>query len=147
MRWSWRDLMANSARRCQPRHSTARRSSQREIAASRSHPLNRKAAALSVPCNRGQAPSRSGGAQLADFARVLSFLGVLGRPVVDRTGLTADYEFELRWTPDVDRSRPVDPDMPSLFTAIREQLGLKLEPTNGPVEVLIIDSTKLPEPD
>ena len=89
---------------------------------------------------------RGGGIQLADFAFILStFAG--GRPVVDRSGLTADYDFELRWTPDADRARPVDPDLPTLFTALREQLGLKLEATNGPVETLVIDSAERPTPD
>jgi uncharacterized protein (TIGR03435 family) len=87
---------------------------------------------------------RGGGVQIADFARVLSFLGVLERPVVDRSGLTADYELDLRWSPDADRASRVNPDLPSLFTALREQLGLKLEPTTGPVEVLVIDSAERP---
>jgi uncharacterized protein (TIGR03435 family) len=86
-----------------------------------------------------------GRAQIADLALVLSFLNVLGRPVVDRSGLTADYEFELRWTPD--GARQVDPDLPTLFTAVREQLGLKLEATTGPIEVLVIDSAERPAPD
>jgi uncharacterized protein (TIGR03435 family) len=88
-----------------------------------------------------------GGGQIADLALVLSFLDVLGRPVVDRSGLTADYEFELRWSPDSDRARPVNPDLPSLFTALREQLGLKLEAATGPVEMLVIDSAERPTPD
>jgi uncharacterized protein (TIGR03435 family) len=86
-----------------------------------------------------------GRGQVADFARVLSFLNVLGRPVVDRSGLTADYEFELRWTPD--GARQADPDLPSLFTAVQEQLGLKLEATTGSVEMLVIDSVERPTPD
>jgi uncharacterized protein (TIGR03435 family) len=73
--------------------------------------------------------------------------------VVDRTGLTGDYEFDLTWTPE---ARPgasaesfvrVDPNGPSLFTAVQEQLGLKLEATTGPVEVLVIDSAERPTPD
>jgi uncharacterized protein (TIGR03435 family) len=88
-----------------------------------------------------------GRGQIADLAFVLSFLDVLGRPIVDRSGLTGDYEIELRWTPDADRARRVDADLPSLFTAVREQLGLKLEPTTGPVEVLVIDSVERPTPD
>jgi uncharacterized protein (TIGR03435 family) len=96
---------------------------------------------------QSSAGSIRGRSQIADVAQVLSFLDVLGRPVVDRSGLTADYELELRWTPDADRARRVDPDLPSLFTALREQLGLKLEPTTGPVEVLVIDSAERPTPD
>jgi uncharacterized protein (TIGR03435 family) len=86
---------------------------------------------------------RGRGVQIADFARVLSFLGVAGeRPVVDRSGLTGDYDVDLRWTPD--RARQVDPDVPPLFTALREQLGLKLEATRGPIDVLVIDSAERP---
>lgn len=88
---------------------------------------------------------RGGAVQITDFARVLSFLGVLGgRPVVDRSGLSGDYVIELRWTPD--GARQVDPDLPTLFTALREQLGLKLQATNGPMEVLVIDSVEMPTP-
>jgi uncharacterized protein (TIGR03435 family) len=59
----------------------------------------------------------------------------LGRQVVDRTGLKGNYDFTLEWTPS-------DPDTaaPSLFTALQEQLGLKLEAQKGSVEVLVIDS-------
>jgi uncharacterized protein (TIGR03435 family) len=93
----------------------------------------------------------AGGVQIADFARVLSgFVG--GRSVVDRTGLTADYEFDLTWTPEAPPSASagsfvrIDPNGPSLFTAVQEQLGLKLEATTGPVEVLVIDSAERPTP-
>ena len=82
---------------------------------------------------------------MVDFARILSFFGVLGRTVVDRTGLTADYDVELRWAPD--GVRAADSDLPSIFNAVEEQLGLKLEPRNGPVEALVIDSVERPTPD
>ena len=104
-------------------------------------------------CGSKTAPGRilAGGIQIADLAAVLSnFVG--GRPVVDRTGLTADYEFDLRWTPEAlpgpsaESFVRVDPDGPSLFTAVQEQLGLKLEATTGPVEVLVIDSAERPTP-
>ena len=91
-----------------------------------------------------------GGLSTADVASMLSnFLG--GRPVVDRTGLTGDYEFELRWEPDPPPAAGPDAlfdlDAPALFTALQEQLGLKLEATRGPVEVLVIDSAERPTPD
>jgi uncharacterized protein (TIGR03435 family) len=73
----------------------------------------------------------------------------LGRPVVDRTGLTGKYNFQLTYTPDSGScSRPADPsdpaaanpgDGPSIFTALQEQLGLKLESIKGPVEVIVVD--------
>ena len=68
----------------------------------------------------------------------------VGRAVVDRTGLTGNWAFEL------DRTRRApsrDSDAPSLFTAIQEELGLRLEPTKGPVEVLVIESVQRPTPD
>jgi uncharacterized protein (TIGR03435 family) len=75
-----------------------------------------------------------------DLAALLS--GVMDRMVLDQTRLTGDYKFSLKWTPD-DSPNP-NPDLPGLFTAIQEQLGLKLIPTKGPVEVLIIDHAERP---
>lgn len=70
-----------------------------------------------------------------EFARFLNVES--GRTVVDRTGLTGVWDFDLKW------SRPnapnPDPDRPSIFTALQEQLGLRLDATTGPVEVLVID--------
>lgn len=69
----------------------------------------------------------------------------VGRTVIDDTGLTGAYDIELVWTPD---SRPPsqepeppvsDQDGPSIFTALQQQLGLKLESRKGPVEFLVID--------
>jgi uncharacterized protein (TIGR03435 family) len=87
---------------------------------------------------------------MASLAMTLSqpFLG-LGRPVVDKTGLTGTYDFTLKWTPDqmANGAHTVDDSEPSIFTAIQEQLGLKLEPAKGPVEVLVIDHVEMPSPD
>jgi uncharacterized protein (TIGR03435 family) len=63
----------------------------------------------------------------------------LGRPVIDQTGLAGRYEFDLKWTEDDAAASAPDSGGPSLFTAIQEQLGLKLEPTKGSVPVLVID--------
>jgi uncharacterized protein (TIGR03435 family) len=87
---------------------------------------------------------------LADFAKNLS--SILDRPVMDKTGLAGTYDFDLTWTPDeIARQGPgdpdgpaVDPNGPSFFTALEEQLGLRLEPTKGPVEFLVIDSAARP---
>jgi uncharacterized protein (TIGR03435 family) len=89
---------------------------------------------------------RFGGYPLSLFANGLS--AQVGRAVVDRTGLTGNWGFELTFaplTPGADT--PPDPDAPNLFTAVQEQLGLKLESTKGPVEVLIIDRVERPIPD
>ena len=68
--------------------------------------------------------------------------GAAGRVVIDRTGLTRIFDFELRWAQD-----PTDTTRPSIFTALQEQLGLKLESTRGPVDVLVIDHVERPAPD
>ncbi|MGA8783518.1 MAG: TIGR03435 family protein [Terracidiphilus sp.] len=77
---------------------------------------------------------------------------VAGREVVDKTGVSGRYDLELHWTPD---DRAAEPKLvngaptdsgPSLFTALEEQLGLKLEPAKGPVEVLVIDHIEMPSP-
>jgi uncharacterized protein (TIGR03435 family) len=63
---------------------------------------------------------------------------VAGHDIVNHTGLTGAYDFKLRYA--LDRPGDTEPsDAPNLFTAIQEQLGLKLVPTKGPVEVLVID--------
>jgi uncharacterized protein (TIGR03435 family) len=73
---------------------------------------------------------------------VESLAGVLGRPVKNETGLTGYYDFRLEWTPD-----DADPTGPSLFTAIQEQLGLRLETRKAPAEVLVIEHAEpVPEP-
>jgi uncharacterized protein (TIGR03435 family) len=60
-----------------------------------------------------------------------------GRPVIDNTGLTGNYSFELHWLPDGMPSEPTSP--PTLFTAIQEQLRLKLEPQRGSVDGIVVD--------
>jgi uncharacterized protein (TIGR03435 family) len=72
----------------------------------------------------------------------------LGRIVIDQTNLTGKYDLTLRWTPAMD-SPPMlngqpDTSAPDIFTAIQEQLGLKLESTKAPVPVLVIDHAELP---
>ena len=67
--------------------------------------------------------------------------------VIDRTGLTGIYDLELAWTPDDPGADVVTRDAPGLFTALVEQLSLKLEPAVGPVDVLVIDSVERPRED
>ena len=69
----------------------------------------------------------------------------VGRPVLDRTGLQHKQAITLRWRGDEGAS--VDSNAPSLFTAIQEQLGLKLDPAKGPVPVLLIDHAEKPTED
>jgi bla regulator protein BlaR1 len=87
------------------------------------------------------------------FAELLSHQ--LGRPVENRTGLTGNFDFTLKWTPDEGRGQapggqppesapPVEANSPSLVTALQEQLGLKLESQKGPVETIVIDHVERP---
>lgn len=75
---------------------------------------------------------------ISQLAASLGFFA--GRFVIDRTALTGGYDMELTWTPD-------DSDGPSLFTALQEQLGLKLVPERGPVSVLVVDRAAEPAPE
>lgn len=80
---------------------------------------------------------------------------LVGRFVIDRTGLMDNFDFDLSWTPEQNAPspagvpEPAQPDStgPSIFTALQEQLGLKLESTRGPVDILVIDSVERPTPD
>jgi len=67
------------------------------------------------------------------------------RPIIDRTGLSGMYEVKLEWTPSRQTQNADTAPGPSLFTAVTEQLGLKLEARKGPVEILVVDrSEKVP---
>lgn len=74
---------------------------------------------------------------------VASLSSIVNRVVIDRTGLTGSFDLELQWSPE----QSADTSGPSIFTALQEQLGLKLESTRGPVEVLVIDRVEQPSPD
>jgi uncharacterized protein (TIGR03435 family) len=94
------------------------------------------------------------GGTLSMFASSLGM--VLDRPVIDRTGITSYFEIHLVFSPDDSAApRPVtadpgasaavtSPDAPSIFQAIQEQLGLRLVPAKGPVDVLVIDHIERP---
>jgi uncharacterized protein (TIGR03435 family) len=75
------------------------------------------------------------------FARAL--VPVAGRPVVNRTGLAGEFDLELRYSADL-TSVPDVTTPPELTTAMREQLGLKLDAQRGPVEVVVIDRVMMP---
>lgn len=103
------------------------------------------ASAKSAPCNidagrRGSAIGRSCPMSMI----VAAIEDGPGRYVVDQTGLTGRYDFELHWAPD---NTPADSPLaasPSIFTAVEEQLGLKLEPATAPLDTLVIDSAEKP---
>lgn len=126
------------------------------------------ASAPSAPLATGQIPPcgslvgfgnlKARGTTLTALAAGLSIFA--GRIVVDRTGLAGGYDVDLNWTPD-QIPRPagggdqpvqvngvtVDPNGPSLFTALQEQLGLKLESSKGPVDVLVVEHAEKPAED
>jgi len=90
------------------------------------------------------------GMPTAYLARLLTMS--VNRFVVDKTGLTGQYDFELKWTPDswgpvaeeFSWMLPESVSGPSIFTAVQEQLGLKLQPSKGPVDILVIDHIEQP---
>jgi uncharacterized protein (TIGR03435 family) len=92
-------------------------------------------------------PARN--ATIGEFASLLQ-RAILDRPVVDKTGLTERYDFDLEWAPDetqfggdVPTASPEAPAAP-LFTAVQQQLGLKLVAGRGPVDALIVDKAERP---
>lgn len=115
----------------------------------------------SGPIGRGRLNIR--GVTVADvpnspFQSLASHLSeILGRTVVDRTGLSGNFELHLEWTPGTPSvnagtgtednpgsTNSADAGAPSIFTAVQEQLGLKLESGRGPVDILVIDHVERP---
>jgi uncharacterized protein (TIGR03435 family) len=87
------------------------------------------------------------GGEMHELVSLLS--SQLQKPVVDKTGLTGKYDFTLRWSTEQLSLAPGTPigeadKSPSIFTALREQLGLRLDSTRGPLEVLVIDRAERP---
>jgi uncharacterized protein (TIGR03435 family) len=83
---------------------------------------------------------------VADLAGGLQKMA-LDRPVIDKTGLAGKFDFDLTWRRELQQvggQGGTNSDVPDIFTALQEQLGLKLESAKGPVEVLVIDSVSKP---
>ena len=98
---------------------------------------------------------RASGQEWKAFVGILE-INLTGRPIVDKTGLSGQFDIRVEWNPDVRRvpesisNPPTLAELearPVLFTAFREQLGLRLEPDTAAVEVLVIDSVERPTPD
>jgi uncharacterized protein (TIGR03435 family) len=88
----------------------------------------------------------AGGYPMSEFQRYLT--GQTQRAVIDRTGLEGAWDFELTFAPpEVAADAAGDREVPTLFTALQEQLGLRLDATRGPAEVLVIDRVERPTPD
>jgi uncharacterized protein (TIGR03435 family) len=101
----------------------------------------------------GRGDLEANGVLVANLVAALS--QQLGRTVIDKTDLKGFYDIKLQWTPELGqgplgpggpepKEPPADASGPSIFTAIQEQLGLRLESAKGPVEVLVIDSVQKP---
>jgi len=113
-----------------------------------------------VPCSMRLFPGNftGGSMRMAQLAAALGRIPSINRTVVDKTGLTGTFDFDLSFTPEQMPSEnlmppgapplpPIDPNGPSLFTALQEQLGLKLESAKGPVPVVVIDHAEPPMED
>jgi uncharacterized protein (TIGR03435 family) len=112
------------------------------------------------PCGLRMFPGNFSGGSATITQLTNALARFVSRTVVDRTGLTGNYDVDLQWTPDqmpqglrgdAPPGAPplptIDPNGPSIFTAVQEQLGLKLESTKGPVDVLVIDRAERPTDD
>jgi uncharacterized protein (TIGR03435 family) len=104
----------------------------------------------------GPGKLNAGGMPMSNLATALA--PQVGRIVLDKTELTGNYDFELTYAPEALGSVggppllnggtvPVDPNAPNLFTALQEQLGLKLDSQRGPVDVVVIDRIEQPAAD
>jgi uncharacterized protein (TIGR03435 family) len=106
------------------------------------------------PCGMNSSVNDARGTMTGNGQSVENLVNALGsfglsRMVLDKTGLKGTFDFELQWTPDNLRSAAgtQTTDSPSIFAALQEQLGLKLESQRGLVEFLVIDSIEQPTPD
>jgi uncharacterized protein (TIGR03435 family) len=90
----------------------------------------------------GQQTMQLTNASMGDFALILEFF--MDRPVVDQTGLAGRFDFKLKWTSDDSRAPTDGSAAPGIFTAVQEQLGLKLDAVKAPTDVLMIDHVERP---
>jgi uncharacterized protein (TIGR03435 family) len=106
-----------------------------------------------TPEGKGNGYSMGGGklsgTGIALDSLAFSLSNEVGRMIVNKTGLTGGYNIDLKWQPDAmaagsSNSSSADPPLPDLFTALQEQLGLKLEAAKGPVDVYVIDQVEKP---
>jgi bla regulator protein blaR1 len=117
-----------------------------------SAPLAKPAAGQRPPCTMMMAPGRMSASAMTMATLASSLSGSVQRTVLDQTGIKGTFDLDLTWTPDrmpqgsaggnppgKSKALKIDPNGPSIFSALQEQLGLKLESTKGPVDVLVID--------
>jgi uncharacterized protein (TIGR03435 family) len=110
-----------------------------------------------LPCGFGRVAPGIAAFSGRTIAQIIPTLAdLVGRPVIDKTGLNGLYDFALKYAPELGRNAgpfgpppgapppAVDPDAPSLPAALQEQVGLKLDAARGPVEVVVIDKFEKP---
>jgi uncharacterized protein (TIGR03435 family) len=109
----------------------------------------RAANTAAVGISSGQMTVRN--ATVKEFASLMQRYVRLDRPIVDHTGIAGKYDYQLSWTPDFSQfdGHPPGParndeNAPTLYTAMQEQLGLKLEPAREPTDVMVIDGVARP---
>jgi uncharacterized protein (TIGR03435 family) len=102
---------------------------------------------ISSTCQYTRGPGYAQAARCSMNNLVDALRDITGRTVIDKTSLTGLFNYTLRWTPDnAPAPAASDTPAPDIFTAIQEQLGLKLEPSTAPLDVLVIDSAEKPTP-
>ena len=139
-------------------HRETRETPTYDLVAAKGGPKFKEAKCVGQPSPQNPCGAFSGSAthffaRAAKIGQLTQFLSSHeSRIVVDKTGLPGEYDMDLTWTPvdpplgvgDTDQAPP-DPNGPSIFTALQEQLGLRLEPSKGPVEILVIESAEKPD--
>ncbi|MEO6803236.1 MAG: TIGR03435 family protein [Granulicella sp.] len=96
---------------------------------------------MSIQSNNGSREMTAGGVPMKDLASTLT--NQVHRTVIDKTGLAGSYDLAMKWSSD-EGTEAETATVPGIFTALQEQLGLKLQPGKGPVETLVVDHVEMP---
>ena len=119
------------------------------IVGNRGHKLSQTTDAsnsVSTNANNGRNLATFSGSSMGRLAQQISRR--VGTPVIDRTGLSGTYDFKLEWTSELGEpgaaANPADSSAPSIFTAVQEQLGLRLESGKGLADVLVVERAARP---
>jgi|SRR6185312_8525153 len=105
-------------------------------------PIEQRKTSLTAKGSNAGVTVNAHNATMESFADLLS--DEAERKVIDKTGLQGEADFTFKFTPGVEASSDSDNNVPNLFTAIEEQLGLKLQPAKGPVETIVVDRAEMP---
>jgi uncharacterized protein (TIGR03435 family) len=102
-----------------------------------------------VPSSRGGVNGRNQymaqtQATMTDLAQTITNILFVDRPILDKTGITGTYDYRIEATPEFRINNNPELSDISVFTAVQEQLGLKLEPQKGPIEILVVDHIEKP---